>query len=370
MSIEELEEARATSPSSSYSFNSPSTSPTLNTNSNWDQTTNGHSREHSDLTRANLATLNCQQGTDAENVAISNTETGEWNTVSRGRTNRKRSNSTQSFVCVVAWLVKPEDDDVRGNALMEHIQQIRRKYDNAHSRWEPHVTLIPPFLVPFGVAEEGSQEEIGEKNADDAIRQITDPFKTLAILSKRIEAVCASYSSQLIHFGELSKFSLRRYDTYHLRPNQEDALGTLELVNLQNALANVLPEAHEFSRGSISNIKRRQSQQQKPLPPPQQQSLSTSDPIPSSLNGGGAKSMITDNAFKPHLTLGQAPGPIKADEINVLVEPLLLNSSQSVNRIAGQYTGPLIVKMDKIQLFIKPINRSGPYDIFQEFNLR
>lgn len=364
MSIDEdqHEESRTTS-SSSYSFNSPSTSPTLIVDSQWTQTPN----EHNDLTRENLETFNGRQGIEtAENGTISNTESGEaanevgCNKVSRGRTNRKRSNSTQSFVCVVAWLVKPDEEDAKNIALMEHIQQIRRKYDNAHSRWEPHVTLIPPFVVPFCNSDEGSQKECPQ-----SIRQITDPFKTLAILSERIDAVCAKHSSQMIHFGELSKFSLKRYDTFHLRPNQEDPLGTLELINLQNALANVLPEAYEFSRGSIANIKRRQSQQnQKPLP--------TSNSISSSLNGGGAKSVfgMIDSSFKPHLTLGQAPGPIKANEITTLVEPLLSDSSQCINRIAGRYNGPLSIKMDKIQLFIKPINRSGPYDIYQEFRLR
>jgi 2'-5' RNA ligase superfamily len=363
MSIEDQEE---TTSSTSYPFNSPSISPTLNIDSNWN-THNNSNNERSDLTRANLEVLNNDQQGDGANEE-------EWKVASRGRTNRKRSNSTQSFVCVVAWLVKPKEDDVRGNALMKHIEQIRRQYDNAHARWEPHVTLIPPFVVPFNIQEEEEEEE-GENEQKEtfrSIREITDPLKTLTILSKRIKSVCANHSSQMIHFGELSKFNLKRYDTYHLRPNQEnkvDGSGTLELITLQNALANVLPEAFEFSRGSISNIKRRKSQQQQK----QSSGLPKSHSISSSLNGESTKSVpgafIPDTGFKPHLTLGQAPGPIKASEINALVEPLLSNSSQSINRIAGKYTGPLSVEMDKIQLFIKPINRSGPYDIYQEFRL-
>jgi hypothetical protein len=292
---------------------------------------------------------------------------------SRGRTNRKRSNATQSYVCVVVWLVKPAEDDRQGQWVWNEIQDVRRRYDQAYSRWTPHVTLIPPFVVPFSnaAADEHSPENgsfASTRNIDHAndVRQMPDGPSVLKALSKRIANVCQRFTAQPIVFEEVSKFPLRRYDTYHLRPNAHDA-GTMTLVQLQEAIAHALPEAIQYSRSGSSfaaKFKRRQSYNRQPsglpgttgtaLPPP---------PPPMSPTSPSAPEML----FKPHLTLGQATQKQKAMEIEQLAFDLVTRGKTSHG---SQGEGPLRVNLDAIQLMFKPIQQSGPYDVFQTFSLR
>lgn len=296
-------------------------------------------------------------GADPQSAAGS---TSEVDLSQRGRTHRKQSSSTQSFVCVVAWLIRPAQDDAVASRALEKVQEIRRRFDNAYRRWAPHVTLIPPFVVPFSQnADSGTTVDMptsakgpaAVRNGNPSIRQLTDPYNVLALLSKRIDEVCQTSPASPLIFDEVSKFTLRRYDTYHLRPGSTSA-GTATLIGLQEALSRALPEAVEFARGSSSK-RRRSCKQHAP------------GAVPSGVTGAVAEQDSppvpqTEGTFKPHLTLGQATRPDKGKEIQALSSALLDPNAD----------GPLQVNLGTIQLMFKPVYRSGPYDVFQEFHLK
>ncbi|UZJ52544.1 hypothetical protein CBS101457_001864 [Exobasidium rhododendri] len=251
----------------------------------------------------------------------------------RGRTNEKRSNSTEEHVCVVAFLVRSQGG-TDGEETIERIQAVRQKFDQAYSRWEPHVTLIPPFLIPFAPSESNTGSSSSSTNSGrlnrDAAGSISEEdtstsrsplTETLDEISSIVQVVCSQQHFVSITFDEVDHFPLRHYSTFHLRPS--DSVDSTQFLRFQKELELAVPRAQE-------NLRFKRKQQR--------------------------------NAYKPHLTLGQAKNARVNRELSHLAAKILPTQ-------AGSTSDPFKVKVDKIQLLVKPVNRSGPYDIYQEFNL-
>lgn len=361
----------------------------------------------------------------------------------RGRSSRRRSSASDGYVCVIAWIVRAppaaasspdsmvqltkaqSDDEAKRDTLLANVQEIRRRFDAAYSRWEPHVTFIPPFMVPFrrprgtpsqqSKGGEGSNNDNRKDNSKEMLCEPTrgattasrqhpnqrDPLQDLAKLAERIEGVCAqlrlgdekAQNSTTIAFDHINQFSLRRYKTVHLRPPSADD-GAAVLAQLQTDLSLALPEAFENSRNAMTRKEfsassntvfavataeqhqqhqQYQQQQQPPMPP--------------------RKGTQT---FTPHLTLGQASNAQKETELMEALQALGLKEgatcmaastgnardtpSCDFSTPAAPQTSPpldvpimlatpLRVRFDAIQLLYKPAGRSGPYDVYREFSM-
>lgn len=231
---------------------------------------------------------------------------------SRGRTNRKRSHSVEETICVVALLVK-EQHGPGDKARLEMIQDVRRRFDQAYSRWEPHLTLIPPFTVPFYENQEGSRHSTQAEGGSQGRSLL---HEALEGISETIQQVCSRQAQHTLTLDSAGHFSVKRYSTVHLRPSTStDHQAFLEL---QSGLHMALGQAQENAR-----------------------------------NKGRQKT----DGFKPHLTLGQAFNSNAKQELYRLAS------------LAASPEAPFEVGVDRIQLMVKPANRSGPYDVYRHFNL-
>jgi 2'-5' RNA ligase len=226
-------------------------------------------------------------------------------TPQRGRSNRKRSQSQEENVCVVAFLTQPQDE--KQKQVVDQIQEIRRRYDQAYSRWQPHLTLIAPFIAPFSTSS-----FVGEHQ--DHL------YNTLEQVCRSIQEVCLHIDQHTLTLDEVGHFPLKLYKTHHLRPSstaRNDAF-----LHLQSELETALPQA-------ISNARSK------------------------------GKSRDT---YKPHLTLGQSSN----DNVN----QQLLEQASQIFKGEADADEPFQIRVDKIQLMVKPISRAGIYDIYREFSLR
>lgn len=233
-------------------------------------------------------------------------------TNSRGRSNRKRSQTRQENVCVVAFLIQAQNE--RQKQVVDQIQEIRRRYDRAYSRWPPHLTLVPPFIAPFVTTS------LADSHLGDAAEQQIRLHETLEQVCTTIEAVCRKIDQHTLTLDEVGHFPLKRYKTLHLRPSataNDDAF-----LRLQSELETALPQA-------VSNARSQ------------------------------GKSRET---YKPHLTLGQSSN----DKVNTQLH----QQASQVFKVDGRVDEPFRVKVDKIQLMVKPVDRTGPYDIYRDFSLK
>lgn len=240
----------------------------------------------------------------------------------RGRSNRKRSESTEEYACVIAFLVRGETS--KQKEKIEKIQSIRRMYDQAYIRWEPHLTLIPPFIIPFSASPLCDDEQpniniVARKAEDQTTRNILN--ETLDEICNTIQSICKSLDQHDLILDQVGHFTLKRYDTIHLRPShlrKDDAF-----LQLQSQLELALPQAMQNLRN---------------------------------------KGKASKDAYNPHLTLGQSfSAKGKKDIYELAVQAIAERPDKE---------DPLRIKVDKIQLMVKPVNRSGPYDVYKEFSLR
>jgi 2'-5' RNA ligase len=238
----------------------------------------------------------------------------------RGRSNQKRSESTEENACVVAFLIKAQD--AKQAKIIDKIQEIRRRFDQAYRRWEPHLTLISPFIVPFSTPLVGDQS-FETKSEEEPKEQHTLLRDTLDQLCRTIQAVCLNTDQHTLTLDEVGHFALKRYDTLHLRPSTEANNDTF--LQLQSKLEAALPLTQSNARS-----KRGQARE----------------------------------AYKPHLTLGQS------SESKVEVSQQLKQMASQLLKAQNDVDEPFRIKVDKIQLMVKPVNRSGPYDVYREFILR
>lgn len=213
-------------------------------------------------------------------------------------------------IAVIVVLVRAQTsaDTIR----LERVQEMRKEHDQAYERWAPHLTLIPPFTIPF-VRESASDREnetnaqekergvqferLGEANIDPGAEldhaadgsgapqanpdATTEPRQNLSALeadlddiSKRISSICDSHASFTLPLGDVGSFKLSRYTTIHLRPrpparsseraSDERDVGSAHhssetseepkdprsrLARIQHELELALPEAAKSPRG-------------------------------------------------------------------------------------------------------------------------
>ncbi|PWN90580.1 hypothetical protein FA10DRAFT_267030 [Acaromyces ingoldii] len=292
--------------------------------------------------------------------------TSARNHADRGRPRAPPGGSSEPYVCVVALLVRaqptrpplpsssspslPSSPHTTLQKQLEAIQAIRTKHDAAYVRWEPHLTLLPPFIVPFisvaaaattttttttkiaAGAEAEEEAEAGETESvkdNDGKAGNQEPHRTLLELSKRIAQVLEEFDSDAVtgkrertdlELDQAGSFPLRYHHSVHLCPSPS-ATGRQTLRSIQSALEAALPETVTHARGSRKRKKKG-----------------------------------TSDDYKPHLTIGQAQGRDELDALKALGRQVLSADGGCVR-----------VPMDRIQLMCKPVSRSGPYDIFREF---
>lgn len=180
------------------------------------------------------------------------------------RNRRDAGSKVEQNIAVIAYLVKPERivGSSDGEGAYTRLQEIRQQYDDAYSRWVPHITLIPPFLV-------------------DADR--------LDSIAASMTRVCARHDAHEVDFGRVGQFKLRRYTNVHLGANGgsgkkgDDAGGLAALSELQADLDDTIG----------------------------------SSPSTQSRRGGSSnKQQPSDRAFTPHISLGQAYTQYQIDAIS------------------------------------------------------
>ncbi|PWN22398.1 hypothetical protein BCV69DRAFT_142766 [Microstroma glucosiphilum] len=227
------------------------------------------------------------------------------------------------------------------------LQEIRRKWDDAFPRWNPHITLIPPFVVP------------------------RDPPGQLDDVAGRIRTVCEQQPRFKLALDDCSRFKLRAYSNIHLRPSSgqpgaqkketndhvNEARGRSELVMLQEGLQAVLPEASLNRRGKGNaggnGQKRGQGGSSRGAPASQRQQRPSWP-------------------FNPHVSLGQARN---REEVDVLFNaarslsngPRDEESEEGISDTAPKSDVELPVQ--EVVLLYFSQSQGGPYSIWDSFNL-
>lgn len=190
------------------------------------------------------------------------------------------------------------------------MQELRRMYDMAYERWLPHMTLIPPFLIP-------------ERLPDPSVRpaSVAEPPAWLAehldAYARDLQRVCDGHEPMHVRLCRLNWFRLRAYANTHLRP---DGATGAPLMRLQR----------DLYRATLPHRPRR-------------------------------KHAAKDRPFVPHATLGQRYTPQQFEEFERLAQAQLgLDDARD---------GGVLVQIRKIQLMYKHGQRKEPYTIFRELPL-
>lgn len=162
----------------------------------------------------------------------------------------------EPYIAVVAYLLRVESivsspkEDVYGD-----IQKVRQQWDDAFSRWIPHVTLVPPFVVEDAAGLDRSCVSIAR--------------------------VCKHHRSQRLDFRQVGTFKLSRYTNVHLKPISRRSHQDLSALQseLQHAVVDLT------SLDGQSKGRRRRGQ---------------------------------DRPFSPHISLGQARNDEQLEELKKL----------------------------------------------------
>ncbi|KAJ9101107.1 hypothetical protein QFC21_003325 [Naganishia friedmannii] len=176
----------------------------------------------------------------------------------------------------------PSPVDAESERKLDALQQLRERWDQAYPRWIPHVTLVPPFVVPereqlqgagsaIGLdnsspkeqsrTEEGKQEATqvdvlkpsGETSTQDtALYPPTPADRALPVLtarggssaldnlSKIVTSICVTMPEFKLHLNDVGTFKLREYTNVHLRP-QPGTTKDSSLTKLHSKLVDDLP---------------------------------------------------------------------------------------------------------------------------------
>lgn len=292
-----------------------------------------------------------------------------------GPSTRTTSGASDAYIAVVAYLLpvassaaaqpRVESDPPRSAVVFdgahgqteaetrayedwyEQLQGVRRQWDDAFPRWSPHITLIPPFVVP------------------------KDPPNQLDAIAGKIRTVCERKSSFRLALDDCGRFKLRAYSNIHLRPSSaqtrtqgkdtndyaSEARGRSELVILQEELQATLPEASTNQRGkgdgggrgqqrgrggSAQGAPGRQGQQRQP------------------------------RSFNPHVSLGQARNREEIDELTDAARRLSSGplGGDSVEGVTEDGPKPKIeLPVQEVVLLYFPQSQGAPYSIWQRFVL-
>ncbi|PWN29158.1 hypothetical protein BDZ90DRAFT_140401 [Jaminaea rosea] len=320
---------------------------------------------------------------------------------------RKRKNRPTSYIAVVAFLLpRPAEIASTSPALaskLEKLDAIRKKWDAAEPRWVPHLTLIPPFIVPFEVDGHGGSSEV-DKDANGVSGCAADVTGTTVLaktlpgpshaaahtalhqLTERIQQAVAAVPRHRLVLDDVGIFKLSKYSNVHLRPrprqrvSEEDGLSAPGaeqgwFIEMQRLIQDALPETRQAGRGSSRG---------------RGQSRGTSRD-PGRVGGGRGKQ---DRPFAPHASLGQAHSEAQLEELKALGFELCTalaapgeGDRSDVGTVEGPANGTVAViseetedkdvrcgcgidiEVTKIALMAKPQGREGRYDVFSEITI-
>lgn len=227
------------------------------------------------------------------------------------------------------------------------LQDVRRKWDDAFPRWSPHITLVPPFVVP------------------------RDPPNQLDDIASRIRAVCERKPSFGLALEECGRFKLRAYSNIHLRPSSGhrggqskeptdgvgQARGRADLMALQEELQSALPEASTNQRGKQDGRGRDQEQGRHDNP--------QGTPF-------GQGQQRPPRPFNPHVSLGQARNRAQIEELTDAAQRLSsgpLGEEMEEGTTDDATKRCLELPVQEVVLLYFPQSQGGPYRIWQRFGL-
>lgn len=146
----------------------------------------------------------------------------------------------EPYIAVVAYLLRAENIvSSPREELYEDIQSIRQQWDDAFSRWIPHVTLVAPFVV---------DDEAGlDRNCE------------------AIAGICNAHQRHDLDFGQVGRFKLNRYTNVHLKPMSRESHQALSA--LQSELRHAIGHAHAARGQSNGPQGRRRHHQERPFSP-------------------------------------------------------------------------------------------------------
>lgn len=317
---------------------------------------------------------------------------------------RQPKHKHTSYVAVVAFLLpRPADEGV--TPAVSHrvgkLDEIRQKWDAAATRWVPHITLIPPFVVPFEQEEEeedGRQQLVPSTDSTTTTTTTagnaatTSPpgprheaaYAALRQLTERIQAALAAAAvpRHRLVLDDVGVFKLSRYWNVHLRPRglhdgDKEARssaastpaeeGRHAFVEMQRVLQEALPETKEAERGGNAGRERGRGGR--------------------GGRGGGGRAH-RERPFSPHASLGQAYHKKQLEELKALgLELCAPHEEGSLDEALAGLTlgkereaaggrvedGPaargIDVEVASIALMAKPKGREGAYDVFSTIEI-
>ncbi|PWN41366.1 hypothetical protein IE81DRAFT_348415 [Ceraceosorus guamensis] len=342
----------------------------------------------------------------------------------RGVQHKKRK--TYRYIAVVALLIRPQDADAR--CRVEELQEMRSTYDAAYQRWEPHVTLVPPFELSIeaerGALREGQASakrfthsvDEGSAKADGSLAPAAfshvqcartsnesepafrDPERMergiwkdrAADISLKIQRAVTTHEPFKLVFDTWGAFKVRAYTTVHLKPRTD---GWQPRDAPKRSADECLDDAASPSLDATSNAPNGHAevcalQRDIEIALPESEDCAfrrggsntskgggggRSKGAPRSKESGAANSQRSkEHAFKPHLTAGQ---------YNVSYEQKAGQSVQErdakrqdvIRRATDLTSDPtrcIHLEVDRVFLLGKPIGRPGPYDIWDEISLK
>lgn len=222
-----------------------------------------------------------------------------------------------SYKALVVTLLEPLDTTAEHRFAA--LQNIRHSYDAAYTRWLPHITLIPPFIIkPPASKEHSSSASSSPAVSTDLPAWLS---QTLQDLSQRLVDVCKRHSAHNLRLCEVHSFRLRVYTNMHLRP---DKITAEPLLALQ----------HDLSKTAAPILPSKRARQ----------------------------------GFIPHASLGQAFSPEDRADLETEARQFLACSRPSDAFVPVEDSG-LLVRINKIQVMYKHGQQKGPYKIWRELQL-
>lgn len=231
---------------------------------------------------------------------------------------------------------RPNDSESDASSqahLFKQLETVRRKWDAAAPRWVPHITLIPPFVVPDEVQvkhEVGSltQEGAGERSRDQDPHEAASSI--LRTISQRIADALSEVQPHTVRLDDMGSFKLRKYWNVHLRPHSKDPSqpgptttnnGRDEFIAMQDVLARALPD------------------------------------------------LVTDERpFSPHASLGQARTKEELEELMRLGRGLTGQADEAIEDSA-EPKRCLECSVSEVTLLAKPQGKPGPYDVWATIDI-
>lgn len=209
----------------------------------------------------------------------------------------------RSYTALVVVLLEPLG--ATAERRFHALQQIRHAHDAAYTRWLPHITLIPPYLLHV---------------ADEDPEPLATVSRSLDALAHDLAPVCAAHAAHEICLSEIHSFRLRKYHNIHLRPTHASGA---PLVALQ----------HDLRRAAAPHL---------PRPPRRHET------------------------FVPHASLGQSYTPEDTVHIQEEAQRWLMCRLPSEPAQSGE---GLQVSIQRIQIMYKTSQKKGPYTLWKELSL-